>query len=270
MRIVNHKLNPGWYRQSPNHGGELRNPSLLVMHFTASGGTGPQGDADYFLKPEAKASAHVVVGRDGDLRQVVPFNQQAWHAGKSIWRGEPNCNAFSIGIEIDNWGKLLQTADGKIRSWTKQEVKASSAVSLVHKHERVASLWEIYNEAQLAALTDLTRQILAAYPSIEEIVGHEDIAPGRKTDPGPAFPMGRFVSLAEGRGDAPTLRRRVIATSLNARGGPGLQYETLGSFAHDAEVEVVYDAPGEWAQVRGVLAKGGPPVTAWVADAYLR
>ena len=118
MQIDNHKLNPGWYKQSPNIGGALNNPTLLVMHFTASGGTGPTGDADYFLKPAAKASAHVVLGRDGEIRQVVPFNRKAWHAGKSIWRGKPNCNDFSIGIEIDNWGKLTKAQDGQTKSWT--------------------------------------------------------------------------------------------------------------------------------------------------------
>lgn len=269
MRIVNHKLNPGWYKQSPNHGGTLQNPSLLVMHFTASGGGGPLGDADYFLKPEARASAHIVVGRDGGIRQVVPFNQKAWHAGVSIWRGRRNCNDYSIGIEIDNWGKLVKSADGQIRSWTREVVDSARAVSLVHKHERTACLWEAYNDIQLAAVVGITRLILDEYPSIAEIVGHEDISPGRKTDPGPAFPMSRFVSLVTGRGDAPPIRRRVNVARLNARGGPGLEFEVLGTFTHNSEVEILYDAPGAWAQVEGAIADGSV-VTAWVFDSYLR
>jgi len=268
MQIANHKLQPGWYKQSPNHGGPLTKPSLLVMHFTASGGAGPLGDADYFLKPAAKASAHVVVGRDGAFRQVVPFNQKAWHAGRSIWRGRPNCNDYSIGIEIDNWGKLLRSADGQIRSWTGEVVDSFRAAELVHKHETSTSLWEIFNETQLLATVGLTKAILEHYPSIDEIVGHEDIAPRRKTDPGPAFPMSRFMSLAGGRDDVPVRTRKVGVASLNARGGPGLDFEALGTFAKGEKVKVIYDAPGEWAQVEGKI-ESGRSVTAWVWDAYL-
>jgi N-acetylmuramoyl-L-alanine amidase len=269
MQIVQHKLSPGWYKASPNVGGVLDKPSIIVMHFTASGGAGPQGDADYFLKPEAKVSAHVVVGRDGAIRQVVPFNVKAWHAGKSIWRGVPNCNDYAIGIEIDNWGKLVRSADGQIRSWTGELVDPAKAAELKHKNEATPCLWELYGEPQLLAVVELTRALLQTYPSITEIVGHDDIAPSRKVDPGPAFPMSRFVSLVAGRGDTADLFREVIATRLNARGGPGLAYDVLGGFAKGAKVKVVYDSPDIWAQVEGVL-DDGRTVTAWVADQYLR
>jgi len=268
MQIINHKLAPGWYKPSPNVGGPLVNPTLLVMHFTASGGTGPQGDADYFLSPAAKASAHLVLGRDGGIRQVVPFNVKAWHAGKSVWRGVGNCNDFSIGIEIDNWGKLTRTADGQVRSWTNEVVDPGRAVQLTHKHETSPAFWEVYGEAQLTALVEVTRLILDTYPSITEIVGHEDIAPHRKTDPGPAFPMGRFTSLVGGREGGAATTRRVTASRLNARGGPGVEYDTLGGFANGAQVEVIYDSPGPWAQVKGTL-DDGKVVTAWVADQFL-
>ena len=268
MQITNHKLTPGWYKASPNVGGPLNNPTLLVMHFTASGGAGPNGDADYFLSPAAKASAHIVVGRDGGILQVVPFNVKAWHAGTSVWRGANNCNDFAIGIEIDNWGKLTRTADGQIRSWTNQVVEPGLAVQLTHKHEQAPAFWEVYGEAQLKALVEVTRLILATYPSIKEIVGHEDIAPHRTADPGPAFPMSRVASLVGGRDGGAVTTRTVIASRLNARGGPGVEYDVLGGFANGAKVEVVYDSPGPWAQVKGVL-DDGKTVTAWVTDQYL-
>ncbi|HEX7884779.1 MAG TPA: N-acetylmuramoyl-L-alanine amidase [Phenylobacterium sp.] len=268
MQIVNHMLKPGWYKASPNHGGPLEKPSLLVMHFTASGGPGARSDADYFLRPEAKAAAHIVVGHDGAILQVVPFNVKAWHAGKSVWRGVSNCNDFSIGIEVVNWGKLVRTEDGQVRSWAGRSVEASSAVELTHKHETAPCLWQVYDEVQLKAVTEVTRLILAAYPTIKEIVGHEDIAPHRKTDPGPAFPMSRFTSLVGGRGDAPHLTRNVIATRLNARGGPGTQFDVLGVFAKGAKLDVLYDSPGPWAQVEGNL-DDGTKVVAWVADQFL-
>lgn len=269
MQIINHKLSSGWYQASPHHGGTLHEPTLLVMHFTASGGSSPKADADYFLTEQAQASAHVIVGRDGSALQVVPFNQKAWHAGKSVWRGVPNCNDYSIGVEIDNWGRLLRSADGQARSWSGEAVDSARVAELVHKHETAPALWEIYAERQLDALVDLTRQLLKTYPSISEIVGHDDIAPGRKVDPGPAFPMSRFTSLVAGRGNVEMATRTVIASHLNARGGPGLSYEVLGVFAKGQEVRIIYDSPGPWTQVAGALTDGSP-VTAWVADQYLR
>ncbi|MCA6243954.1 MAG: N-acetylmuramoyl-L-alanine amidase, partial [Phenylobacterium sp.] len=211
MQIVDHRLKPGWYKASPHHGGALEAPSLLVMHFTVSG-AGAKGVADYFVSPTANASAHVVVGRDGEVRQVVPFNVKAWHAGRSVWRGRPNCNDYAIGIEIDNWGRLMRTADGQVRSSTSRILDPALAVEMTHKNETRPCLWEVYGETQMSALVAVTRAILAAYPTITEIVGHDDISPGRKSDPGPAFPMGRFVSLVGGRGDAPALTRTVVAS----------------------------------------------------------
>lgn len=269
MEIKDHRLEPGWYDESPNIGGVLDKPSLLVMHFTASGGDGPIGDADYFLKPAAAVSAHVVLGRDGVVKQVVPFNRKAWHAGTSVWRGQPKCNDFSIGIEIDNWGRLTQAGDGSFRSWTGEAIPAESAVRLTHKHEHDPSWWEIYNARQLLALVDLTRLILDRYPSITEIVGHDDIAPERKNDPGPAFPMQRFVSLATGRDNAVVTTRTVFATRLNARGGPGLDYDVLGQFLQGTKLDLLYETPGKWAQVAGKLDNGAQ-VIAWVSDSYLR
>lgn len=269
MKIVGHKLEGCWQGPSPNAGGVLDKPTLLVMHFTASGGDGPEGDRKYFMTEKAKASAHIVVGRNGVVEQVVAFNVRAWHAGKSIWRGVPNCNDYSIGIEIDNWGAVTRNEDGKFRSWTGEIVPPARVAQMRHKAEAHPRYWETYNEKQLAAVTEVTRAILDAYPSIREIVGHDDIAPGRKADPGPAFPMSRFTGLADGRADKKVERRKVIASILNVRSGAGTQYEMVGQISSGAEVDVLYDAPGPWAQIKGKSA-GGDPVTGWVADQYLR
>jgi N-acetylmuramoyl-L-alanine amidase len=259
-----HRLAPGWYRASPNIGGPLRDPTLLVMHYTASGGQDGLGDVDWLCRPEARASAHVVVGRSGDVKQIVPFDVQAWHAGRSIWRGRSNCNDFSIGIEVDNWGKLARNAAGEIVSSTGRSVDQHRALRLRHKHESAPQFWEVYDEVQLVAVAAVARLILDAYPSIREIVGHEDIAPGRKSDPGPAFPMQRFISLVEGRGDAPVLHRRVLSSSLNVRGGPGVRFGLVGEpLVRDERVEVEYDA-GAWARI-----KAGDGRIGWVADQFL-
>jgi AmpD protein len=102
---------------------------------------------------EVKVSAHVLVARDGALTQYVSFNRRAWHAGRSAYCGRGACNDFSVGIELEG------TDDTP------------------------------YMRAQYESLAALVRALRTAYPSLRgaEIVGHSDIAPGRKTDPGPAF-----------------------------------------------------------------------------------
>lgn len=97
-----------------------------------------------------RVSAHFLVRRDGELLQFVSCDQRAWHAGVSTWRGRENCNHYSIGIELEG---LEGTA---------------------------------FEPAQYAQTARLLRTLAARYP-IEEAVGHEDVAPGRKHDPGAGF-----------------------------------------------------------------------------------
>ena len=106
-----------------------------------------------------KVSAHFFIRRDGNLIQFVPCSLRAWHAGASNWQGRERCNDFSIGIELEG------TDD------------------------------QPFTEAQYATLIPLLATLKAAYP-IQAVVGHNDIAPGRKTDPGPHFAWQRL--------DAPT------------------------------------------------------------------
>lgn len=177
MQIKNHLLSGPNVEigHSPNQGGTIT-PTIIVLHYTASGGEDGQGDADYLSRASAKASAQVVVGRNGAIDQIVPFNKKAWHAGVSSYNGRNNVNDFSIGIEIDNWGWLK---NGKSH--------AGVAVKNIFKGTRNGlSEWEAYNEVQLDAVEQVIAAICSAY-KITDIVGHEDIAPGRKQDPGPAL-----------------------------------------------------------------------------------
>ncbi len=105
-----------------------------------------------------RVSAHLLVRRDGGLVQYVPFGARAWHAGASCHAGRECCNDFAIGIELEGTDELP------------------------------------YTDAQYATLVAVTRALLAAYPGLspERIAGHADVAPGRKTDPGPAFDWDRY------------------------------------------------------------------------------
>jgi N-acetyl-anhydromuramoyl-L-alanine amidase len=108
-----------------------------------------------------KVSSHLLIRRDGELVQYVPFHLRAWHAGVSSYRGRERCNDFSIGIELEG------------------------------SDERA------YEPAQYRALSAAISALCRAYPSlsVERVAGHSDIAPGRKTDPGPAFDWPRLHAL---------------------------------------------------------------------------
>jgi AmpD protein len=113
---------------------------------------------------DARVSAHVLVSRDGALTQYVSFNRRAWHAGKSSHGGRTACNDFSVGIELEGTDDLP------------------------------------YARQQYEALASLIAALRRAYSSLvgADVVGHSDIAPGRKTDPGPAFDWQRLRDLLGG------------------------------------------------------------------------
>ena len=110
---------------------------------------------------DLRVSAHLLVRRDGEPVQFVPFGLRAWHAGASSWQGRSACNDFSVGIELEGTDEAP------------------------------------YEEGQYEALARLIRALCAAYPTLSSarVVGHSEIAPGRKSDPGPAFDWTRLRKL---------------------------------------------------------------------------
>lgn len=113
-------------------------------------------DPYYAQIRDMRVSSHFFIPRDGSLIQFVPCAKRAWHAGVSCWRGRERCNDFSVGIELEGSDDLP------------------------------------FTDAQYASLNPLIETLWRTYP-IEEIVGHSDIAPGRKTDPGPHFDWQRVT-----------------------------------------------------------------------------
>ena len=169
--------------------GEL-SPELIVVHGISlpSGRFGgpwieqlfmnklpPDHDPYFATIQHLRVSSHVLIARDGALTQYVPFDERAWHAGTSHWRGRDACNDFSIGVELEGADEVP------------------------------------YDERQYESLAELVAALQRAYPSLAEgwIAGHSDIAPGRKTDPGPAFDWRRLERAIRGRGAA--FRREVLA-----------------------------------------------------------
>ncbi len=150
--------------------------SLLVIHNISlpPGQFGGDGVERLFLgtlDPDAhpyyqqlrglRVAAHLFIRRDGEVIQFVPYALRAWHAGVSAFQGRSRCNDFSIGIELEGCDDVP------------------------------------YTDAQYLALLAASRDIMRRFPAINlaRIVGHNDIAPGRKTDPGPAFDWPRFRQL---------------------------------------------------------------------------
>ena len=153
-------------------------PELLVVHgislppgefggpwidrlFT---GTLPADAHPYFAAIAGQVvSAHALIRRDGQIVQYVPFSERAWHAGQSAYRGRNACNDFSVGVELEG------TDDTP------------------------------YTDAQYESLAALSAALIAAYPSLsaQAIAGHNEVSPGRKTDPGPSFDWARLRKLLD-------------------------------------------------------------------------
>jgi N-acetylmuramoyl-L-alanine amidase len=165
---------------SPNCSGILKSPLFIVIHYTASGNF--INTRDRLLNKESKVSAHYLIGRAGELAQLVPLNKCAWHAGESSWRGYTGLNKYSIGIELVSFGPLV-LRDGKYYS-----AEYGTEVTEVHDGAPPTSTyryWQTFTEPQLAQLRATIDDLRRLYPSIVEVVGHRDIAPKRKQDPWP-------------------------------------------------------------------------------------
>lgn len=172
--IANHRLHKGGkpvaFRQTPNVSKpRVLKPRWLVMHYTAGSYAGA---VSWLCDPRAKASAHLVVGENGEVTQLAGFDQVCWHAGRSEWAGVKGLNNYSIGIEIANLGLLSGNA------------KISESRVLRSGGKR----WHTYTPAQLAAVEGIAKALHATY-GFDDVLGHEEISPGRKVDPGPAFPL---------------------------------------------------------------------------------
>ena len=250
FEFKDHKLvGDHWKGRSPNSSGSLHKPTVIVLHYTASGGKDGSGDTAFLSRRGSGASAHFVVGREGDVSQIVETNRKAWHAGKSFWNGKSNVNGFSIGIEIDNWGWLTKRADGTFVSYTGAIVPPHMVVEAQHKDDRCRHMyWEAYTPEQIDSVIALCKALYQYIPSLTEIVGHEDVSPGRKTDPGPALPWQHILAEVEGNSNDMAGKKEVTASALNVRGGPGTNFGVVGKLKRGTKVTEFY-RDGKWAHI---------------------
>ncbi len=263
LRLSEHQFEPGGRVRilpSPNQGGAI-SPSYLVLHYTAGGSL--DGSVAHFMRRDAQASAHLVVGRDGRVVQMVPFNRAAWHAGRSAWKGLRGLNQHSIGIEMNNAGRLNRGADGTYRACFQDVYPAADVVMARHRNEQAEAYWHAYTDTQVEVVLDISRVLVRAY-QLEEILGHDDIAPGRKSDPGPAFPMARVRAAVFGRSDGAHGRYRVTASLLNLRQGPGRDHRILARLARSTALDLL-ERRGDWMRVM----VAGRDLCGWVSADYV-
>lgn len=213
VTVKDHRLlvdgKPVKFVRTPNGGATLKNPIVIIQHDTA-GRLNGSSSVSWLCNPAAKASAHLVVDRDGTVTQLMDFNKQTWHAGKSVYKGRSGVNAFGIGIEYVNPGAL----SAKGRAWFGEtfEVKKYGIEKASTEYHGEA-WWMPYTPEQIQLAVLINSALMSAYPSLKDISTHWFISPKRKVDTNPLFPLDYIRSRVLGRGDNdPTCTVRSGAT----------------------------------------------------------
>lgn len=274
MKIRNHRLyrddgNACAYVASP-HVGAVLTPRFLVIHYTAGGSAA--GTISWFRDPKSKVSAHLVIARDGKLTQMAPFNREAWHAGQSSWGNLSGLNHYSIGIELDNAGYLIRSGGKWVSPISRKSYPDSEVTVAVHKNDPPGSApsgWHAYTAVQIEATLECGLALFKHY-GLDDVLGHDDIAPGRKRDPGPDFPLASVRARLQGRGDDHPERYRTTG-KLFVRSGPGAGFAALPGtpLPQGAEVEVL-EKNGLWWQVDVVgEVNGVMDIVGWCHSKYL-
>jgi len=263
LLIENHRLvgTGVSFVETPNKGGDIT-PRYLVMHYTA--GKSAQSSINWLSNPESKASAHVVLARDGSICQLAPFNVKTWHAGVSHWDGVSGLNGCSIGIEMDNAGPLKKVGK-KYQAWFGTLYGESQVIHAKHRLDGEVRWWHAYTEAQIERALELARVLVRHY-GLKDIVGHEDIAPDRKRDPGPAFPLEHVRGATLGREEEEQERYVVTATSLNIRTGPGVEFPAVADPLPRGTRVVLLEKRDRWNKVE--LLENGD-IEGWVHNKFL-
>ena len=279
----------------------------IVIHHTVSGSW--MSAYNTFNNPKEKGSAHVIVDRDGTIIQCVPFDTFAWHAGDSQWanrglrNGASSLNSYSIGIELVNWGPdFVKEGEG----WKNTKHKtvllpAEDAVLATSKHDypKEGCGWQIFPQTQIDAAIEIAQALMQAYPTILDIVGHEDIkkawnAAGTQVfynndprgdpmtdrqDPGPAFPMAAFrASLLGLDAGSPeefqpmltlvTPEYRFLSKEPSINGRKNANKESSRPLKNKEVVEVI-DRKGWFAKLRATN-EDGTFLEGWFPERYLK
>jgi len=195
---------------SPNHDDRQSAIDILLLHYT--GMKSGEAACQRLCDPAAKVSSHYLVYEDGRVDQLVPEARRAWHAGLASWHGATDINARAIGIEIVNPGHELGYQD--------------------------------FPDVQIEAVIALCRDILARHDILPaRVLGHSDIAPARKQDPGEKFPWARLSAAGIGRWIEPVPIGADTALKPGDRGAQVADLQrALARFGYAADITNLYDS----------------------------
>ncbi len=217
------------FRKSPNVSSGTKDIRFILLHFDAASNS--TSAVNWLTKKASGVSADLHITRDGKVTQMAKFNQITWHAGRSEWNGFTNLNRYAIGIEQENMGLVK----GVYQDWT---------------------------EVQIQKCIEVCKALVKSYPTITDILGHEEVAMprGRKDDPGPKFPMERVRREVFG---TMYLAKKTTTSDLNLRSGPGTNHSVISVLKKGTPVNVI-SRSATWSEVSANGLKG------WVSNQYLR
>ncbi len=255
-------------------------PDAIIIHYTAMHTVqGAINALSKYKEGGRNASAHLVIGKKGEIFQLAPFNYKTWHAGTSSYKGRTSYNNFSLGIEIDNLGWLESFEDGKFYSRPelhrlyKVEIPPKDVIKKSHRNPNYHfQYWQKYTKEQIEVVKEICDILAEEYP-IKEILGHDEIAPNRKSDPGPDFPIEwlrkqvLYSDREDPEGIEPDLfepyAAKVTASKLNIRSGPGAGEPKVAKPLLQGTGVMVIDKAGEWFKIK-------TEIEGWVHANYIK
>jgi len=169
---------------------KIMKPEILIVHYAVTDTLNALVSSQLHTKFFAHFCIDGVNGRY-QVTQMLPCNIAGSHAGESSYKGRGACNAFSVGIEISNPGPLIKQTDGSLKTTYGKKWPVTDAVEAKHAGgfaPKNWTYWAKYSTEEINIVADIGRALLEKYKIID-VVGHDFVSPGRKFDPGPAFPM---------------------------------------------------------------------------------
>ena len=218
MKITNHRLQGVKYLTTPNSSGNIKQLKYIICHDDE--GASMAGTESWIQNKDSQVSYHVLVGKKGEVTQFVDFNKRAYHAGKSSWKGLSDLNWYSVGVAMQNRNK------------------------------------EPYTPIQIDKYIEVCKAIKEYY-GIDDVLGHKEVSPGRKTDPHNGFPMDILKTELFGKNVA-----KKTISNLNLRKGAGTTFAIVTTIPYNSQVEVLQSV-GNWSEVRFNSLQG------WVNNHYL-
>lgn len=253
-KLTSDEGNVEYYNTTKKSG--VIDPKFLVIHYTA--GASYEADVKTLSTSTTQASCQLVLSKDGKWANIGKLNDALWHAGKSEWKGYSMLNRYSIGIEVCCEGivdYVRTEADGSkvYRTWFGKELnnKTTPIVDGAHPNGGPVKGWVLFTQKQVEELIEVS-QLLIKHYKLQEAVGHDQIAPGRKSDPGLSMPSNVY-SILNGRTDDEQVNvsTKILTVTgagnlgLNLRAWPATTSQILTVMPNSTQVKYIR-SNGDW------------------------